>query len=291
MDQFVPAATFIALYGVSYGLVLFVISIGLVLTLGLMRIANLAHGVFAVLGGYLAFKLPAVAGLGFVPAVVLAVALVVLVSIALERVFFRFLFGVTELEQVLATIGMCFAFIGLLTFAFGPNVLATKYPEWLAGNMNLLGRPFPVYRIFVMVAGLLILIGLWILFDRTHFGATLRACVDNQGMAKASGINVDWYFSVTFAIGAGLAALGGIVGAGMLPLEPLYPFKHLPLFLTIVALSGFGNIKASVVVSLVVGVVDTAGRYLVPELGAFTVFTLLVVLVLWRPNGLLSGWK
>jgi branched-chain amino acid transport system permease protein len=132
---------------------------------------------------------------------------------------------------------------------------------------------------------------LWVLFDRTDFGATLRACVDNQSMAKASGINVDWYFSVTFAIGAGLAALGGIVGAGMLPLEPLYPFKHLPLFLTIVALSGFGNIKASVVVSLVVGVVDTAGRYLVPQLGAFTVFTLLVVLVLWRPHGLLTRWK
>jgi branched-chain amino acid transport system permease protein len=243
------------------------------------------------LGGYLAFKLPAAFGLGFVGSALLAVALVVVVSVVLERIFFRFLFGMTELEQVLATIGMCFAFIGLLTFAFGPNVLATKYPDWLAGNVNLLGRPFPVYRVFVMIAGLLILVGLWVLFDRTDFGATLRACVDNQSMAKASGINVDWYFSVTFAIGAGLAALGGIVGAGMLPLEPLYPFKHLPLFLTIVALSGFGNIKASVVVSLVVGVVDTAGRYLVPQLGAFTVFTLLVVLVLWRPHGLLTRWK
>lgn len=291
MDQLAQAATFIVLYGVSYGLVLFVISIGLVLTLGLMRIANLAHGVFAVLGGYLAFKLPAAFGLGFVGSALLAVALVVVVSVVLERIFFRFLFGMTELEQVLATIGMCFAFIGLLTFAFGPNVLATKYPDWLAGNVSLLGRPFPVYRVFVMIAGLLILVGLWVLFDRTDFGATLRACVDNQSMAKASGINVDWYFSVTFAIGAGLAALGGIVGAGMLPLEPLYPFKHLPLFLTIVALSGFGNIKASVVVSLVVGVVDTAGRYLVPQLGAFTVFTLLVVLVLWRPHGLLTRWK
>lgn len=291
MDQIAPAATFILLYGVSYGLVLFVISIGLVLTLGLMRIANLAHGVFAVLGGYLAFQLPALLGVGFVASALIAIALVLLASLVLERVFFRRLFGMSELEQVLATIGFCFAFIALLTFAFGPNVLATKYPDWLSGNVNVLGRPFPVYRVFVMLAGVVILLALWVLFDRTNFGATLRACVDNQGMAKASGINVNRYFSMTFAIGAGLAALGGIVGAGMLPLEPLYPFKHLPMFLTIVALSGFGNIKASVVVSLLVGLVDTAGRYLVPELGAFTVFTLLVVLVLWRPQGLLARWK
>jgi branched-chain amino acid transport system permease protein len=291
MDQITPAATFILLYGVSYGLVLFVISIGLVLTLGLMRIANLAHGVFAVLGGYLAFQLPALLGLGFLASAAIAIVLVLVASVALERVFFRRLFGMSELEQVLATIGFCFAFIALLTFAFGPNVLATRYPPWLSGNVELLGRPFPVYRVFVMVSGVVILLGLWVLFDRTKFGATLRACVDNQSMAKASGINVNRYFSIAFALGAGLAALGGIVGAGMLPLEPLYPFKHLPLFLTIVALSGFGNIKASVVVSLVVGIIDTAGRYFVPELGAFTVFTLLVVLVLWRPQGLLANWK
>jgi branched-chain amino acid transport system permease protein len=291
MDQLTPAITFILLYGVSFGIVLFVISIGLVLTLGLMRIVNLAHGVFAVLGGYLAFKLPTLLGISFLASAVLAVLLVLLIGVLLERVFFRWLFGMSELEQVLATIGFCFAFIALLTFAFGPNVLATKYPEWLSGNISVLGRPFPVYRVFVMVVGLVILLGLWLLFDHTSFGATLRACVDNQSMAKATGINVNWYFSVAFAIGAGLAAIGGIVGAGMLPLEPLYPFKHLPLFLTIVALSGFGNIKASLVVSLVVGLVDTAGRYFVPELGAFTVFTLLVILVLWRPQGLLVGLK
>lgn len=291
MDQITPAVTFILLYGVSYGLVLFVISIGLVLTLGLMRIANLAHGVFAVLGGYLAFQLPVWLGLGFLTSTVLAVLLVLALSFLLERIFFRRLFGMSELEQVLATIGLCFAAIALLTFAFGPNVVPAKYPAWLSGNVSLLGRSFPVYRVFVMCSGLVILLGLWILFDCTKFGATLRACVDNQSMAKATGINVNRYFSIAFAIGAGLAALGGIVGAGMLPLEPLYPFKHLPLFLTIVALSGFGNIKAAVVVSLVVGVVDTAGRYFVPELGAFTVFTLLVVLMLWRPHGLLVRWK
>jgi len=291
MDQITPALTFILLYGVSYGIVLFVISIGLVLTLGLMRVVNLAHGVFAVLGGYLAFNLPSLLGIGFLASALISLVLVLLVSVVLERVFFRRLFGMTELEQVLATIGFCFAFIALLTFAFGPNVLATKYPEWMSGNFSLLGRQFPFYRVFVMACGLVILLALWLLFDHTSFGATLRACVDNQSMAKATGINVNWYFSVAFAMGAGLAAVGGIVGAGMLPLEPLYPFKHLPLFLTIVALSGFGNIKASLVVSLVVGLVDTAGRYFVPELGAFTVFTLLVILVLWRPQGLLAGWK
>lgn len=291
MDQIISATTFILLYGLSYGVVLFVISIGLVLTLGLMRIANLAHGVFAVLGGYCAFKLPALLEVGFIASALIAVGVVLVCSVVLERLFFRHLFGMTELEQVLATIGFCFAFIALLTFAFGPNVLATKYPGWLSGDVNLLGRPFPVYRLFVMAAGFVILLALWGLFDKTNFGTTLRACVDNQSMASASGINVSRYFSIAFAIGAGLAAIGGIVGAGMLPLEPLYPFKHLPLFLTIVALSGLGNIKASVVVSLLVGLVDTAGRYLVPELGAFTVFTVLVVMVLWRPQGLLARLK
>jgi branched-chain amino acid transport system permease protein len=159
MDHLIPAASFIVLYGVSFGIVLFVISIGLVLTLGLMRIVNLAHGVFAVLGGYLAFTMPTLLGISFLASAVTAVVLVLLISVVLERVFFRWLFGMSELEQVLATIGFCFAFIALITFAFGPNVLETKYPEWLSGNVNVLGRPFPVYRVFVIVVGLVILFG------------------------------------------------------------------------------------------------------------------------------------
>lgn len=291
MEQILPAFSFILLYGISYGLVLFVIAIGLVVTLGLMRVANLAHGVFAVLGGYITFFLINRYGIPFMLAASVAIAAVIAFGLVLERTVFFRLYAMGELEQVLTTIGFCFVAIGLITLVFGPNVLPVRLPDFLNGTVGLLGRPFPVYRVFVAAAGVVILIGLWLLFDYTNFGAILRAAVDNQSMASATGINVKRYFSLAFSLGAGLAALGGIIGAGMLPLEPLYPFKHLPLFLTIVALAGFGNIKASALVALVVGIVDTAGRYLLPDLGAFTVYTLLVALILWRPHGLIAGWK
>lgn len=278
------------LYGTSYGLVLFVIAIGLVVTLGLMRVVNLAHGVFALLGGYIAYGL-ANAGVPFIVAAPAAVAAVVLLALILERILFVHLYRMSELGQVLMTIGFCFASIGVLTLVFGPNVFPVKLPAFLTGDAEVLGRPFPVYRLFVFAAGVVIMAGLWYVFDRTSFGATLRAAVDNQGMARATGINVRRYFSLAFGLGAGLAAVGGIIGAGMLPLEPLYPFKHLPIFLTVVALAGFGNIKASAVVAVVIGLVDTAGRYFVPDYGAFTVYLLLLGLVLWRPEGLLKGWK
>jgi branched-chain amino acid transport system permease protein len=288
MDNLLSMASFILLYGVSYGLVLFIISIGLVITMGLMRVANLAHGVFAAAGGYLAFTLMSAYSLSFGIAAILAVAVISLLSVGVERVFFVKLYKSPEIDQILMTIGLCFMAVGAFTLIFGPNLLPTRLPASLEGNVPLLGRNFPVYRLFVLVIGVVIIFALWFIFDRTNFGAQLRAAVDNRTMAQATGINVNRLFSVTFAIGAGLAALGGIIGAAMLPIDPLYPFFYLPLFLIIVVLSGFGNIKSSLAVAIIVGVIDTAGRFLMPELGGFTIYVLLIGLLLWRPEGLLA---
>jgi branched-chain amino acid transport system permease protein len=278
---------FILLYGVTYGVVLFIIAVGLVVSLGLMRVTNLAHGIFAAAGGYLAFTMTNVFAMPFFFAIAASVVIVAAAGVLLEKGFFVHLYKSSELDQVLMTIGLCFIGIAALSMAYGPNVLPVRLPQALAGNTEVLGRAFPVYRLFVLAVGVAIIGLLWFIFDRTAFGARLRAAVDNRGMAEAIGINVDRYFSIAFAAGAGLAAFGGAIGAAMLPIDPLYPFKHLPLFLTIVALSGFGNIKASLVVAVLVGLLDTAGRYFFPQLGAFTVYVLVIGLMLWRPDGLL----
>ena len=289
MEKVSSALTFIALYGVSYGLVLFIIAIGLVITMGLMRITNMAHGVFAATGAYLAFSMMSAWSVPFGAATLAAIGLVALASVAVEKIFYVRLYRSTELEQILMTIGICFVAVGCFTFVFGPNVFPTRLPATLNGNVDVVGRQFPLYRLFVIGLGLLIIAVLWFVFDRTTFGARLRAAVDNRSMAQATGIDVDRLFSITFAIGAALAALGGVIGAAMLPLDPLYPFKYLPLFLVIVALSGFGNIKSSLLVAIMVGVLDTAGRFLLPEIGGFTIYIVLIVLLLWRPAGVFAA--
>ena len=280
---------FILLYGVSYGLVLCLISVGLVVTMGLMRVINLAHGAFAAIGGYIAIGLMTHAGLPFAAAVVAAVAFVAVLSLASEKVLFVHLYGAPELDQVLMTIGVNFVVVAALTLCFGPDVYPIRLPPWLSGSVDLGFRTFEVYRIVTMAVCLVVIGLLWVAFDRTNLGARLRAAVDNRGMAQATGINVPRLFSLTFATGGGLAALGGAIGAPMLPLEPTYPFKYLVLVLVVVALSGFGNVRAVVGVSIFVGIVDTAGRFFLPDLGAFIIYVLLIVLMIWRRQGLFAA--
>jgi len=280
---------FILLYGVSYGLVLCLISVGLVVTMGLMRVINLAHGAFAAIGGYIAIGLMTHVGLPFAAAVVAAVAFVAVLSLASEKVLFVHLYGAPELDQVLMTIGVNFVVVAALTLCFGPDVYPIRLPPWLSGSVDLGFRTFEVYRIVTMAVCLVVIGLLWVAFDRTNLGARLRAAVDNRGMAQATGINVPRLFSLTFATGGGLAALGGAIGAPMLPLEPTYPFKYLVLVLVVVALSGFGNVRAVVGVSIFVGIVDTAGRFFLPDLGAFIIYVLLIVLMIWRRQGLFAA--
>jgi branched-chain amino acid transport system permease protein len=282
MASFFSSMAFIVLYGVSYGLVLFTISVGLVITMGLMRVMNLAHGAFAAIGGYLAVGLMNSAGTPFLLAIVVAVLIVAGLSVVLERLVYVHLYGAPDLDQVLMTLGVNFIVIGALTLLFGPNVFPVQLPTFLRGNIDLGFRTFELYRAFVILVGAAVVIALTLVFDRTNFGARLRAAVDNRGMAQAIGINVRRLFSVSFAIGSGLAALGGAVGAEMLPLEPLYPLKYLVLVLIVVSLSGAGNIKGALGAAIFVGVVDTAGRFLAPEIGGFVIYVLLIVLVVWR---------
>jgi branched-chain amino acid transport system permease protein len=286
MEQLFSGAAFILLYGVSYGLILFIISIGLVVTMGLMRVMNLAHGAFAAIGGYLTIWLMNSAGAPFLLAVACAVAVVAGLSVVLERVIYVHLYNAPDLDQVLMTLGVNFIVIGALTLAFGSNVYPMTLPSFLRGSVDLGFRTFEVYRIFVILVGAAIAAAVSLVFERTNFGARLRAAVDNRGMAQAIGINVGRLFSISFAIGGGLAAIGGAVGAAMLPLEPLYPLKYLVLVLIIVSLSGAGNVRGALGAAIFVGIVDTTARFLVPELGGFVIYVMLIALVVWRRDGL-----
>jgi branched-chain amino acid transport system permease protein len=279
---------FVLLYGVSYGLLLCLIAVGLVVTMGLMRVVNLAHGAFAAIGGYLAMGLLTPLGVPFGLAIVLAVVAVAAFAVVIERLLYVHLYGASELDQVLLTVGINFIVVAGLTLAFGPNVLPTRLPASLATSVDLGFRSFETYRLLVLGVGVVVIGALWLAFERTALGARLRAAVDNRSMTQAIGIDVPRLFSIAFALGSGLAALGGALGAPLLPLEPLYPFKYLVLVLVIVALSGFGNIRATLLVAVLVGIVDTAGRYFLPDSGSFTLYVLLIVLIVWRPDGLLA---
>ncbi len=281
------AVAFILLYGLSYGLVLCLIALGLVITMGLMHVINLAHGAFAAIGGYVAISLMQQNGWPYALAVPAAVAVVVVLGVLAERLLYVHLYQRSHLDQVLVTIGFNFVVIAVLTMLFGPNIVRLELPGYLKGNIDLGIREFELYRVVVSVVCMAIIGGLWWVFEKTHTGARLRAAVDNRGMAQAMGMNVPLLFSATFALGCGLAALGGILAAPMLPIEPMWPMKYLVLMLVIVALAGHGQVTASVAVAIIVGIVETAGRYLFPQFGAFFIYLLLIGLMVWRPQGLL----
>jgi len=289
MEQFLGSLAFIVLYGGTYGVVLFVLSIGLVMTMGLMRVPNIAHGAFAAIGGYMIVNVMARWGLDYFSAIVFATLCVALLGAVAERTVYIHLYRLPELDQILVTLGMCFVVVGTLALVFGPNIVSIPLPSSLSQQIGLFGRSFPVYRLFILAVGAIIIAVFWLVFDRTSFGAQLRASVDNRSMAQATGIPVDRVVMLAFSIGTGLAALGGGIGATLFPLEPLYPIKYLPLIFIIVALTGFGNIKSSIAVAIVVGITDTAGRYLFPELGGFVIYVLVIVVVALRPAGLFAS--
>ncbi len=282
MQDILSATSFIAIYGLSYGVVLFLISIGLVVTMGLMRVVNMAHGVFAAWGGYIMVNMMNAWGLSYYVAMVGAILVIALVSVLVERIFFFKLYGAPELEQALLTIGLAFIGVASLNLAFGPDIVAARLPAELGASIEFAGRSVQAYRLFIIAFGAAVMLVLWYVFDRTSFGARLRAAVDNRGMAAAVGINVRRLFSIAFALGSGLAALGSAIGVAVLPLEPMYPLKYLVLILIVVAMSGAGNVKLAAGVSLGLGVVDTAGRYFHPEIGSFLIYIAMLVYLMVR---------
>src|SRR5690242_4043827 len=264
---------------------LFIVSVGLSITMGLMGFVNLAHGAFAMAGGYIVVSLTTGLGLGFIPSLVLAAVIIGAVSVPFERTLYRRLYKATDLEQVLLTIGLAFMAIATFTYFYGPIPKSVPLPHWLEGDVNLGFRTFPSYRAFLILIGAILITILWYAFERTNIGAKIRAAVDNRRMAESVGINVDRLFTLTFALGSGLAALGGGFAIQLFGLTPSFAVIYLVLFLIVVAVGGLGSLKGTLLAALVLGVFDTAGKYLMADAGGFFIYAVTVAVLLIKPAG------
>ena len=272
--------------GIASGMLLFLISVGLSVTLGLMNFVNLAHGAFAMVGGYVCVTLLNRLGVPFLLSLPLAALATAAVGVLLERVLYRRLYGATHLDQVLFSISLVFMSMAAASYFFGANQQPLQLPEFLRGQFKLPGVDMGVYRLFLIVVSGLIAWGLQALVSGTRFGAQLRASVDNPRAARGVGINVERIFTLTFALGTALAGVGGAMGVEMLGLDPGFPVKYVVYFLIVVAVGGSGSITGSLVASLILGVVDVAGKYYVPEVGSFLIYAVMVLTLVFRPQGL-----
>ncbi len=271
--------------GLAYGSLLFIIGNGLSVTMGLMRFVNLAHGAFAMLGGYLCVALMR-QGVPFLAALPVVFVVVALVGAVAERLLYRRLYQAPHLDQVLFSIGLTFMAVAAATWAFGPGQQPVSLPPFLRGQVHLWGVDFGRYRLFLLALVVLISVDLEFLVEHTRFGARVRASVDNRAASAGLGIDVGRVFSVTFALGTGLAGLGGALGIDVLGLDPTFALKYLVYFLLVVAVGGAGSMKGTAVAALLLGVFDVAGKYYLPEMGAFVIYGLMVVLLVLYPRGL-----
>ena len=272
--------------GFAYGMLLFLLSVGLSVTLGMMNFVNLAHCAFAMLGGYVSVTLVQQAGWPFFATLPVAFLAAALVSVALERTLFRRLYRANELDQVLLTIGLVFMSVAIAAYIYGTVQQAVTVPLYLRGSVSFMGVSFAVYRLFLVGVALAITVILVLTLEYTRFGARVRAAVDNQRMARGLGINVEGVFALTFALGSGLAGLGGALAIEIIGLDPQFAFTYLIYVLIVVAVGGLGSIGGSFVAATLLGISDVAGKYYVPELGAFLIYLVMVTLLMWRPAGL-----
>lgn len=272
--------------GIAYGSLLFVISIGLSVTMGLMNFVNLAHGAFAMLGGYACAVLMNRAGVPFLATLPVAFVVAALAGIVLERTLYVRLYRSTPLDQVMFTIGLVFMAIAATTYFFGPSQQPVHLPDFLRGQVQVAGIGLGAYRMFLIAVVAVITLVLHLLLVKTRFGAQVRASVDNAVASAGLGINVNRVFGVTFALGSGLAGLGGALGIDVLGLDPTFPFKYIVYFLLVVAIGGAGTIKGGLVAAIVLGICDVAGKYYVPEIGSFIIYFLMVLLMILFPAGL-----
>jgi branched-chain amino acid transport system permease protein len=272
--------------GLSAGTVLFIVSVGLSVTMGLMGFVNLAHGAFAMAGGYVIVLAMNRAHIGFAAALALGFVATAALSVVLERTLYRRLYRAGELDQVLFTIGLIFIFIATTTLAAGPDSQTLQLPPSLEGQINLGFTTYRTYSVFLIAAGALIVSGLWLVFERTRLGAQIRATVDNRRMAESLGINVEALFTVTFAFGSGMAALGGGLGAEFLGLDPQYALKYLVYFLIAVSVGGLGSVTGVYVAALLIGTLDFVLKLYLPKGGTMFIYALTILLLLWRPQGL-----
>ncbi len=273
--------------GLAYGMLLFLIGVGLSITMGLMNFVNLAHGAFAMAGGYTASLAMSHFHIPFFPSLALGFIAGALSGALLEWVFFRRLYRSHPLDHVLLSIGVVFVVVSGATYLFGPTMQPFSAPDWLQGRTRLFGLDIGTYRLFLIVFGFAVLAILLLLINKTRYGAMVRAAVDNQRVADGLGIRVERLFFLTFSFGCGLAGLGGALGLGMLGLEPTFALKYMVYFLIVVCVGGAGTIVGPFVAAILVGIVDVAGKYYFPELGAFLIYVFMVLVLLVRPNGLI----
>jgi branched-chain amino acid transport system permease protein len=272
--------------GVAYGMLLFVLACGLSVTMGLMNFVNLAHGAFAMAGGYACVILVNKSGLPFFVALPLAFLTAALIGLVLERLLYRHLYGRPHLDQVLFTIGLTFMAVTAMDYLMGSQQVFIQIPDYLRSRIDVFGLGIGRYRLMIIVICGLLTIALQLILARTRFGSRLRAAVDDPRAASGLGINVSQVFALTFAFGSGLAGLGGALGAEILGLDPYFPLKFMIYFLIVVSVGGTSTITGPFLASLLLGVGDVAGKYYVPKLGAFVIYAMMIVLLIWRPNGL-----
>jgi branched-chain amino acid transport system permease protein len=272
--------------GFAYGMLLFVLSVGLSVTMGLMGFVNLAHSAFAMLGGYLSVTLMQRAGVPFLATLPIAFVLVGAFSTLFERGLYRRLYRAGELDQVLLTIGLVLMAVASCAYLWGTAQQAVNLPPYLFGHFSPFGIDLGYYRLFLIAVGAAIALVLVFGLERTRFGAQVRAAVDNQRMARGLGIDVNRIFALTFAIGSGLAGLGGALAINMVGLDPNFATKYLVYVLLVVSVGGLGSVGGTFAAAVLLGICDVAGKYYVPETGAFIIYAVMVALLLWRPAGL-----
>ena len=274
--------------GVAYGSLLFVISIGLSVTMGLMNFINLAHGAFAMLGGYVCVMLMNRLGVPFLWSLPAAFVVAAAAGAVLERTLYRRLYRATHLDQVLFSIGLVFMSMAAATYFFSSQQQPVTLPAFLHGQVHVIGLDLGAYRLFLIAIVIAVTVALTWLVERTRFGAAIRASVDNRQASAGLGINVERVFSLTFALGSGLAGLGGGLGIDVLGLDPTFPLKYMVYFLLVVAVGGAGTIKGPLIAALLLGIFDVGGKYYVPQLGAFIIYVVMVVMLLIFPRGLIG---
>ena len=278
--------------GVAYGMLLFVLAVGLAVTLGLMNFINLAHGAFAMAGGYTTVLLMNKMGVPFLATLPIAFIVSAAAGALLERTLYRPMYAKPHLDQVLFSIGLVFMTVAGVDYFIGSQQQIMQLPSYLQGRLDLgaaseyigIGK----YRLFIIVVCAVLTVVLQAVLSRSRFGSRLRAAVDDPRVASGLGIDVNRVFLLTFAVGSGLAGLGGALGAEILGLDPTFPLKFMIYFLIVVSVGGTTTITGPLLAALLLGIADVAGKYYVPKLGAFIVYALMILILVWRPQGLFA---
>jgi branched-chain amino acid transport system permease protein len=274
--------------GVAYGMLLFVLACGLSVTLGLMNFVNLAHGSFAMAGGYITVVLVNRMGVPFLLGLPLAFLFSAALGALLERTLYVHVYAKSHLDQVLFTIGLVFMSVAAVDYTMGSSQQFIVIPSALQGQIDVFGVGVGRYRLLIIGICAALTIALQLILVRTRFGSRLRASVDDQRVARGLGINVGVVFGLTFAVGSGLAGLGGALGAEILGLDPVFPLKYMIYFLIVVTVGGTSSITGPFLASILLGIGDDAGKYYVPQVGAFVIYTIMIVVLIWRPQGLFA---